>query len=302
MQESLEALLSETPMHDFSFTTPELTKQGFTSIEMVELTKGHDAAIVGDDVVDEAVLSVPGLKFVCKWGAGVDGIDFTAAEKVGIPITNTPGVFGEDVADLALSYLTALTRHTFAIDRAVRQGEWPRKIGRSLRNLRVVVYGMGSIGMNLTKRLTTAGTHVVGCDISQSQLIHAQQKFEIETRKNLLDAAKGADAIVVTAPLNENTHLSVNDLVFSVMNEGSYLVNVARGAVVDEQHLVANLRNGRLSGAALDVFLEEPLPLTSPLREMDTVIFGSHNASNSNGSVFEASSYALGHLRSFFNL
>lgn len=302
MQESLEELLAETPMPDFSFTTPELTKQGFTSIEMAEMMKGHDAAIVGDDVVDESVLSVPGLKFVCKWGAGVDGIDFEVAEKMGISITNTPGVFGEDVADLALSYLTALARHTFAINRTVRQGEWPRVLGRSLRNLRVVVYGMGNIGKSLTKRLTIAGANVVGCDIIQSQLDYVQQKFEIETSKNLLDAAKGADALVVTAPLNDNTRLSVNDLVFSAMNEGSYLVNVARGAVVDENHLVASLKNGRLSGAALDVFFEEPLPLTSPLREIDTVIFGSHNASNSDGSVFEASSSALGHLSSFFNL
>lgn len=300
MQESLDELLAEIPMPDFSFTTPELTKQGFTSSEMVELMKGHDAAIVGDDVVDESVLSVPGLRFVCKWGAGVDGIDFEAAEKMDISVVNTPGMFGEDVADLALSYLTALTRSTFVIDRAVRRGEWPRKMGRSLRQLRVVVYGMGDIGKNLAKRLTIAGVHVVGCDISQSQLDDAHQKFGVEISENLYTAAKGADAILVTVPLNEDTRSSVNDLVFSLMNQGSYLVNVARGAVVDEHHLVGKLKSGHLHGAALDVFLEEPLPESSPLREIDNVIFGSHNASNSDASVFQASLSALGHLQSFF--
>ena len=300
MQESLGELLAETPMPDFSFTTPDLTKQGFTSSEMVELMKGHDAAIVGDDVVDEPVLSVNGIKFVCKWGAGVDGIDYVGAEKIGISVRNTPGVFGEDVADLALSYLTALCRFSFQIDREVREGLWPRKMGRSLRKMKVVVYGTGNIGQNLILRLKATGAELVGCDINESQLLSIRQKYGIETHESILEAARGADALVVTVPLNAETRHSVSEPVFLAMNSGSFVVNVSRGAVINEEHLKANLKSEHLLGAALDVFENEPLPLTSSLRQFSNVIFGSHNASNSDLSVFQASSSALQHLREFF--
>ena len=292
MQDSLDELLEEIPMPNFAFTTPELTKQGFTSNEMVELMKGHDAAIVGDDVVDETVLSVPGLEFVCKWGAGVDGIDFRAAEKAKVSVANTPGVFGEDVADLALHYLIGLLRKTFEIDRRVRRGEWPRLVGQSMTHVSVVIYGYGSIGKSLANKLERFVKEIKVVDTLAGQRVEAK-KSGFLAYEQINSALPGSNALIVCCPLTEETRHSINLDSLGLLEFGSYLVNVSRGQVVQQAELPRLLESKKLVGVALDVFEEEPLPMSSPLRKYDNVVLGSHNASSSQQSIRHASKMAL---------
>jgi D-3-phosphoglycerate dehydrogenase len=124
-------------------TAPE-TVQTRAISDLLELVPAHDGWIIGDDPATREVFShgkSGKLKAAVKWGVGVDNVDFDACEKLGIPVANTPGMFGAEVADLALGYIIALARQTFEIDRGVRAGQWPKPLGISLGERKVAILG-----------------------------------------------------------------------------------------------------------------------------------------------------------------
>ena len=127
--------------------------------ELKDLVPQHDGWIIGDDPATREVFAAGRagqLKAAVKWGIGVDNVDFDACSELGIPITNTPNMFGAEVADIAMGYVVALARETFAIDRAVRNGDWPKPRGMSLSGKTVALIGYGDIGKNAAKRMLAA--------------------------------------------------------------------------------------------------------------------------------------------------
>ena len=138
---------------------PEVT-QTLSVEELIELVPTVDGWIIGDDPATAEVFKAGKagkLKAAVKWGIGVDNVDFEACHELGIPITNTPNMFGAEVADVALGYVIALARETFAIDRGIREGRWPKNRGISLENKTVGVIGFGDIGSNAVRRLNACG-------------------------------------------------------------------------------------------------------------------------------------------------
>ncbi|UPM49183.1 phosphoglycerate dehydrogenase [Synechococcus sp. A10-1-5-1] len=259
---------------------------------MIDLLPQFDGWIIGDDPATQQVFEAGqrgSLKAAVKWGIGVDNVDFKACKALGIPIINTPGMFGGEVADVAVGYVIALARHTVEIDRGVREGNWPKPRGLSLAGRTVAVLGYGDIGRNTARRLLAADMTVIAYDpfVEYSSL---EAGVSLARWPERLDEA---DFVVVNCALTPSSHHMLNAEAFAAMKPGVRIVNVGRGPVIDEQALIAALASGQVHSAALDVFEQEPLPLDSPLRSHSACILGSHNASNTVDGVERTSHKAI---------
>ncbi len=275
--------------------------QTLSEEELLELVPQFDGWIIGDDPTTEKVLTagIKGkLKAAVKWGVGVDNVDFVAAKKLNLPISNTPLMFGSEVADIALGYVIGLARQTFLIDRKIRQGEWIKPAGISLKGKRVALVGFGDIGIHTAKRLDSCGMHIQVYDPYTKD----KDKFSHFEFLNFPAKIEQADFIVLTCALTKETNQLLNESILQQVKHGVRVVNVSRGGLIDEAALIKALQSGVVHSAALDVFEEEPLPLASPLHQFENCIFGSHNASNTVDAVRRASNRAIELLLGFLKV
>jgi len=269
--------------------------------ELKEIVPQHDGWIIGDDPATREVFEagkVGNLKAAVKWGIGVDNVDFDACKDLDIPIINTPDMFGEEVADVAMGYVIALARETFEIDRAVRNGEWIKPRGVSLSGKTVALVGFGDIGQSTAKRLLMSNMNVIAYDpfIDNNPNL---PEVETEVWPNRVEEA---DFIVVTCSLTKSSYHMVNTDIFKRAKDGVRVVNVGRGPIIDEKSLEDALKSGKVYSAALDVFEVEPLPMDSYLRNHPHCVFGSHNASNTVDAVENTSHIAIDKLFNFLNI
>ena len=273
--------------------------QVMTVEELIATVPQYDGWIIGDDPANAAVFEAATagkLRAAVKWGVGVDNVDFAACKRLDLPIINTPGVFGREVADLAMHYVTALARQSYTIDAGVRAGGWPKPRGQSLWSRKACVVGYGDIGRNTVKRLLAHDVTVTVVD----PFCDAAGLPVGVTLAAWPQAAAGQDYLVFTAPLTPNTHHMFNMDVLGLLQTGVRVVNVGRGPVISEAAIVAGLERGIVHSAALDVFEIEPLPMDSPLRAyQDRLICGSHNGSNTEDAVRHVSLKAIGLLAGF---
>lgn len=269
--------------------------------ELKALVPQHDGWIIGDDPANREVFEAGragNLKAAVKWGIGVDNVDFSACKDLDIPITNTPNMFGGEVADIAVGYVIGLARQTFLIDRGVRNGEWPKPAGISLSGKNVALLGFGDIGRNVAKRLLACDMNIVAYDPGYVEY----QGLEAVKPMRWPEGVENADFIVVTCALTATSRHMVNAETLAKAKPGVRVINVARGPVVDEKALLNALSDGKVHSAALDVFEEEPLPMSSPLREHPLCILGSHNASNTSDAVVRTSHIAISKLFEFLSI
>lgn len=280
---------------------PAKTTQILSEQELIELLPNYDGWIIGDDPATRKVLAAGKagkLKAAVKWGIGVDNVDFSACKELGIPITNTPNMFGTEVADVAIGYLLGLARHTFLIDREIRLNyAWPKPVGMSISGKRIGIVGFGDIGYNTAKRLMGFDVSVVAYDPG----IEGNRGLSYVERKPWPEALSVLDFLIFTCALTPNNKHMLNADTLALLKPGAQVINVARGGLIDEQALIAALQSGHVAAAALDVFEHEPLPQDSPLRSMPHCILGSHNASNTKEGVRRASLAALEKLAEFLN-
>ena len=271
---------------------PAKVTQVMTEDELKQIVPQMDGWIIGDDPAtrDVVAAAIAGkLKAAVKWGVGVDNIDFPAFKDYGVPIENTPGVFGGEVADVALTYALGLARETYFIDREIRQKNgWPKPSGISLAGRTVAIVGFGDIGRQTAKRILACGSKVVAYD----PFFKAADGIPVDAA--IWPERLGeADFLIFTCPLNAGTRAMFNTSTLPLLKPGVRVINVARGPVIVESALIEGLRSGLVHSAALDVFEVEPLPAESPLRGFDRCIFGSHNGSNSADAVRRVSLIAI---------
>ena len=274
---------------------PSIPGQQLSAEQLRPIIHPYDGVIAGDDFFTRSVLEqAPKLRVISKWGVGLDGIDSIAATELGITVTNTPHMFDEEVADVTVGYLVMLARGLHRIDSAIRRGEWLKVEGRSLAGSTLGIVGLGGIGRATARRAVAMRMNVVGTDPSPAAGAAAQ---ECGVRVVSIDELiRTSDAIALNCPLTSETRGLLNARAFAHTRDHVFVVNTSRGAVIDEAALVAGLQSGRVAGAALDVFEHEPLPDDSPLRTMDQVILGSHNASNTRQAVVRTSTQAIDNL------
>ncbi len=276
-------------------------KQTLSVEELKELLPQFDGWIIGDDPANAEVFKAGHqgkLKAAVKWGVGVDNVDFKAAKELGIPITNTPRMFGGEVADVAVGYVIGLARQTFQIDREVRKGHWIKPSGISLAGKTVALVGFGDIGRNTAKRLLAFDLKVIAYD----PYFQAQDDLNQVQSSVWPNRLEEADFVVLTCALTPDNYHLLNADIFAKVKPAVKIVNVARGPLIDELALIDALSSGKVHSAALDVFEIEPLPLDSPLRSFEQCIFGSHNGSNTVDAVHRASHQAIQLLFSFLGV
>ena len=285
--------------HGATITTPDVV-QTLSVEELKQLVPLHDGWIIGDDPATREVFEAGKagqLKAAVKWGIGVDNVDFAACKDLGIPITNTPNMFGGEVADIAMGYVIALARQTFEIDRGVRAGEWPKPRGISLAGKTVALVGYGDIGKNTAKRLLAADMHVVAYDPYAADDPAMPQVQRATWPQRIHEA----DFIVINCALTPSSHHMLNAEVLAQCKPGVRVVNVGRGPIIDEPALEAALQSGQVFSAALDVFELEPLPMASSFRSNPRCVFGSHNASNTADAVARTSEITIGRMMDFLS-
>jgi D-3-phosphoglycerate dehydrogenase len=266
--------------------------QQLSPATLIELLPRYDGMIAGDDPMPAEVLeSARRLRVVSKWGIGLDSIDLQAAERLGIRVTNTPDTFGDEVADVAIGYMVMLARQLHRIDRSVRDGSWDKPQGISLAGRTLGIVGLGSIGRAVARRGIAMGMRVIGHEVSPPTGERAAELgVQLVGFETLLVES---DLVSLHCPLTDQNRHMIDAARLSRMRPGAFLVNTARGPLIDQTALVDALQSGHLAGAALDVFEEEPLPIASPLIRMESVILGSHNASNTREAVARVNELAI---------
>lgn len=271
---------------------PAKVAQTLSEEELINMLPQYDGWIIGDDPATRKVFQAGKagkLKAAVKWGIGVDNVDFAACKDLGIPITNTPNMFGGEVADIAVGYVIALARQTFEIDRGVRAGEWQKPCGVSLAGKTVALVGYGDIGKNTAKRLLACEMKIIAYDPFASD----DQALPQVERATWPQRIYEADFIVINCSLTQSSYHMLNAQVLDQCKQGVRVVNVGRGPIIDEQALEMALQSGRVFSAALDVFETEPLPRKSGLLICPRCVLGSHNASNTCDAVTRTSKIAI---------
>jgi D-3-phosphoglycerate dehydrogenase len=279
---------------------PARTTQVLSTDKLSSLLPDYDGWIIGDDPATRDVFMAGHegrLRAAVKWGIGVDNVDFDACAELGIPITNTPNMFGGEVADIATGYLVGLARETFMIDREIRAGGWPKPAGMSISGKRIGLVGFGDIGRQTAKRLSGFDVQVTVYDPA----IAGDTGFDFARLQSFPDGLDELDFLILTCSLNEQNFHMLNADTIARLKPGARVINVARGPLIDEAALASALRSGHIHSAALDVFELEPLPGNSPLRELPRCVFGSHNSSNTREGVRRASFEAIDRLAVFLN-
>ncbi len=249
--------------------------------DLLKHAGNFDGAVCGDDRFSERVLLAcrPRLKVISKWGTGIDSIDREAAARLGVQVRNTPNAFTLPVADSVLGYMLAFARRLYWMDQDVKAGKWHKVMCRSLSECTLGVVGVGNVGKAVLRRARAFGMELLGNDI-----VPIASDFVLENgveMTSLPELLARSDFVSLNCDLNPTSYHLINAATLSMMRNDAVLINMARGPVVEESSLVAALQEGRIAGAALDVFEGEPLPPDSPLCEMENVLLAPHNGNSS---------------------
>ena len=258
LQKTIDLYREELTAQGIELEVPALVQQ-LSEAELLEIIDQFDGVIAGDDPFTAKVLEQgKRLKILAKWGIGMDAIDLEAANRLGIPVVNTPGAFPDEVADVALGYILMLARQLHRMHQSVLAGGWQQIPGMTLRGKTLGVIGVGSIGQAAVRRGLAVGMSVVGYDpYPINEAFQAETGLKPVTFEELLQAS---DFIVLCCNLTANNHHLLSYPQFELMKPGVRIVNVARGPLIDEAALAAALASGKVGGAGLDVFEVEPLP------------------------------------------
>jgi len=233
-------------------------------------------------ITKEVLSSAKKLRVIVVHGVGIDHIDLEAAKQLGIKVVNTPEALTNAVAEFTVGLIFSLLKRIPQADKAVRKGEWHRKfddlVGLDLAGKTVGIIGLGRIGSAVARMLKAFNVRLIY--YSRTRKYDLEKELGIEF-KPLHELLKESDIISIHATLTKETYHILSYKEFELMKEGVYIVNTARGAIIDEKALLENLKSGKIRGAALDVFEIEPLPGNSPLLGFENLILTPHLAASS---------------------
>jgi D-3-phosphoglycerate dehydrogenase len=263
-------------------------EEGFCETPDDVIARASDADVLWlswNPHLDRAILEgLPHVRLVIRWGIGYEQIDLEAATELGIAVANAPTYGTDDVAEHALALLLALERRIVFFDADMRAGGWSTPAAGSIRRIQgrtLGLLGVGRIGAALARRAQGIGLTVIGYDAYRSKEDFATIGVE---QVSLDELAERSDYVSLHVPHTPETNAIVDAEFLDRMKPTSYLINTARGKVVDEDALIAALASGGIAGAGLDVYLTEPLPADSPLRSLPNVVLTPHYAGYSGDS------------------
>jgi glyoxylate reductase len=252
---------------------------------IIEKARNVDAlaTLLSDKIDAEVFDAAPKLKIVAQMAVGFDNIDIPEATKRGIYVTNTPEVLTDTTADFAWALLLAVARRVVEADKYVRTGQWkvgwhPMMLqGRDVHGATLGIIGAGRIGFAVAKRATGFNMKILFYDV-----VPRPEMEKLGAKKVDMDTLlRESDFVSIHVPLMKETYHLINEEKLKLMKKTAYLINNSRGPVVDEKALYKALKEGRIAGAALDVFEQEPTPLNNPLLKLDNVVVAPHISSAS---------------------
>lgn len=261
------------------------------------------ATLLSDKIDAEVFDAAPKLKIVAQMAVGFDNIDIPEATKRGIYVTNTPEVLTDTTADFAWALLLAVARRVVEADKYVRSGQWkvgwhPMMLqGRDVHGATLGIIGAGRIGFAVAKRATGFDMKILFYDV-----VPRPEMEKLGAKKVDMDTLlRESDFVSIHVPLMKETYHLINEEKLKLMKKTAYLINNSRGPVVDEKALYKALKEGRIAGAALDVFEQEPTPLDNPLLKLDNVVVAPHISSASYETRSRMAEMVAENLVAFFN-
>jgi len=267
------------------------TGKPLNSAQLQEILIDMDGMIAGLDEIDaQALEKAANLKIVARYGVGYNNVDLEAARKQGVIVTNTPGANAVSVAELTIALILNLLRPVVPAVKQTKTGEWPRFKGYSLEEKTVGLLGLGAIGRETARRLVGFGCKILAYDLYPDEKFAAEYGITLSLLDDILPAA---DIISLHLPGTPETKEIVNKEFLKKMKPGAWLVNTARGDLIQETDLVEALEAGHIRGAALDVYPQEPPEKNSPLLLMDQVITTPHMGAHSDSATNNMGRMAL---------
>ncbi|MFC5047735.1 phosphoglycerate dehydrogenase [Aquimarina hainanensis] len=272
--------------------------------ELLPIIHNYDAVICGDDEYTEAVIKkgVEGnLKYISKYGVGLDRIDLEAAKKYGVPVTNCPAVNQVSVSEHVLALLLTFERNVHLQYNSVQKGSWKRWIGNEIEGKTIGIIGLGSVGKELAKKSNALGMSVIAFDLYKDEDFLSNHK-EVSFVTSLDVIYEQADVISLHLPhTSETEHLINRKVIFNKIKKQPILINTARGMLVDSTALIEGLKEKKLRGYLTDVLANEPILDDEMLKGVDNVIITPHVGSRTYQSVQKQGSMAVNNLLKLIN-
>jgi D-3-phosphoglycerate dehydrogenase len=263
--------------------------------EVIELIEGCDVAISGAEPMTRAVIeAAPNLRFISKASVGLDSTDLLFARERGIPVSYVGGANAQAVTELTVSHILTLIRGVQRADATLRRGEWFRVMGRSMEELTIGIIGVGRIGGRVARLLSIMGARIIANDIAPNEELGAEIGIEWVEKEELFERA---DVICLHVPKAPSTLGLISRSAIALMKDGAIVINTARGGLIDEPALAEALRRGKIAGAGLDCFSEEPY--RGDLAGLDNVIMTCHMGANTRSSRARMELWAAENLLCF---
>ncbi len=247
-----------------------------TRDELLTVVGDIDGVVVGVDTWNEEIFAhAPMLRAMARFGVGVDNIDLAAAKAYGIQVTNAKGMNSNPVAELTVGLILSTLRNVPAFNASIREGKWDRFMGRDLAGMTVGLLGFGDIAQRVAKKLSGFDVSISAYDLYPN----LEKARELNVKMvSMEEALHRADVVCMHLPSLPATHHIMDARTFGMMKDGSYFINTARGALVDEIALAQALRSGKLTAAAIDVFDQEPVRRDNPLFALPNLFATPHTA------------------------
>jgi D-3-phosphoglycerate dehydrogenase len=294
----MKVLLTSTSFQDTPGKHQELLKeQGYdldtlrgpiSEGQLLPIIGNYDAVICGDDEYTEAVIKkgVEGnLKYISKYGVGLDRIDLEAAKKYGIPVTNCPGVNQVSVSEHVLALLFTFEKNVHLQYNSTNTGSWKRWVGHEIQGKTIGIIGLGAIGKELSKKANALGMKVLGCDLYRDQEFLDQNPY-ISFENDMNEIFKNADIISLHLPHTpQSEHLISEEVIQNKLKRKPILINTSRGMLVDTMAILKGLNEGKLRAYLTDVLAHEPMLENEILKGAENVIITPHVGSRTFQSV-----------------
>ena len=283
----------------FSDVTLNLEGTKFNENQLIDYIKNADAIIIGLDNINATILDkCPNLKFIAKYGVGLDNIDLDTCKARNIQIGWTGGTNKLSVAEMALGLMLMLARNIFISSNELKNGRWNKSAGFQLSEKKIGIIGLGYVGKELVRLLKPFECKIFANDLILEDKYCKENQVTPVSKEEIF---RISDFITINAPYNETTNNLINLDVFKIMKNSAYLINVARGGIINEEDLKFALKNNIIAGAALDAYSEEPAKDLELLR-LPNLICTPHIGGNSQEAIEKMGLSAINHLRDFFKL
>ncbi|MDT0558060.1 NAD(P)-dependent oxidoreductase [Ichthyenterobacterium sp. W332] len=305
----MKVLLTSTSFYDTPGAHHELLKQQGYDIdvlrgpipeaELLPIIQNYDAVICGDDEYTKKVIKKGAkgkLKYISKYGVGLDKIDLQAANEIGIPVTNCPGVNQTSVAEHVLALLFTFEKNVHLQHIETSKGNWKRMTGNEIQGKTIGIIGLGAIGKELSKKSHALGMKVLAFDVYKDSTFLKKNNF-IDFVENIDDIYENSDIISLHIPHTSSSEKMINNsVVFKKLKKTPIIINTSRGMLIDPQAIIDGLKSNKIRGYLADVLITEPMESDNILKGVDNVIITPHVGSRTYQSVERQGSMAVNNL------